>query len=227
MCVQCVHVCAVCVCSVCSICMCNVQHVCECVQYACVQCLCVCVHTRASHTLQNMVVFLGVDAGNNTVRCRVKHLSGWSSRGMAGPMGADGAAPWDPGQLTSVGVGTWWKWQRWSQFSVTPGGAVHMLSAKQQVASHQLSSGTEFMGSFPIPPGCSPSGHRQGPSPASAGAGEGDDCSGCGVPRKKKIKSQPCPRPAGSQITWLCPQQDTELLASGFLSVKKTLNSVF
>lgn len=87
-----------------------------------------------------MVVFLGIDAGNNIVRCR--------SISVGGAAGA-GPGPWvqvgqHPGQLTLVGVGTWWKWQRQSQFSVTPGGAVRMLSADQQVTSHRLSSGTAW-----------------------------------------------------------------------------------
>lgn len=130
--------------------MCSVQHVCACVQctayvcvcvcvqYACVECVCVC--TLLLPTLQKMVVFLGIDAGNNIVRCR--------SISVGGAAGA-GPGPWvqvgqHPGQLTLVGVGTWWKWQRQSQFSVTPGGAVRMLSADQQVTSHRLSSGTAW-----------------------------------------------------------------------------------
>ena len=131
-------------------CVCSVQHVCACVQctayvcvcacvqYACVECVCVC--TLLLPTLQKMVVFLGIDAGNNIVRCR--------SISVGGAAGA-GPGPWvqvgqHPGQLTLVGVGTWWKWQRQSQFSVTPGGAVRMLSADQQVTSHRLSSGTAW-----------------------------------------------------------------------------------
>ena len=118
----------------------SVQRVCVCayVQYACVECVCVC--TLLLPTLQKMVVFLGVDAGNNIVRCR--------SISVGGAEGA-GPGPWaqvgqHPGQLTLVGVGTWWKWQRQSQFSVTPGGAVRMLSADRQVTSHRLSSGTAW-----------------------------------------------------------------------------------
>lgn len=49
-----------------------------------------------------------------------------------------------PQELTFVGVGTRWKWRRQSLFSVTPGGAVRMLSAVNR--SLAVSSALELPG---------------------------------------------------------------------------------
>ena len=225
-CVQYMHVqCAACVC-MCAACVfvCIVCSLCACVQYMHVQCVHVC--TLVLPTPQNMVVFLSVDAGNNIVRCRSISVGGAAGAGP-GPsvqVGQHHGAPgahlgwgWHPVEMAETESVLCDSWRCCPHAVCRPTG---------RQPSAQLWNCLAIVGSFPAPPGCSPSGHRQGPLPASSGVEEGEHCSGCRVPRKR-IKSQPCPQLAGSQITWLCPQQDTELLASGFLSVKKTLNSVF
>lgn len=102
----------------------------------------VCVYTLMLPTLQNMVVFLSVDAGNNIVRCRSISVGGAAGAGP-GPSVQVGQHHGAPGAHLCWG---------WHPVEVAETESVLRDSwrccphavCRKQVASHQLSSGTAW-----------------------------------------------------------------------------------